>query len=124
MPLSSVPSRCMATEPLRVSVVFAPAARKVLHEDLVLQAGSTVKDALRACTLLQTLTNRELDEMTVSVWGRKEVLEHRLKDLDRLEICRPLKVDPKLARRQRFARQGSKSAGLFATRRPGAKAGY
>jgi len=33
-------------------------------------------------------------------------------------------VDPKVARRERFARQGAKTAGLFAKRRAGAKAGY
>jgi sulfur carrier protein len=47
-----------------------------------------------------------------------------LQDGDRLEIYRPLKVDPKVARRERFARQGAKTTGLFAKRRPGAKAGY
>jgi hypothetical protein len=36
---------------------------------------------------------------------------------DRLELYRPLLVDPKRARRERFARQGSRSAGLFARRR-------
>ena len=43
---------------------------------------------------------------------------------DRLEVYRPLTVDPKVARRQRFVRQGAKTAGLFAKKRPGAKAGY
>jgi hypothetical protein len=37
---------------------------------------------------------------------------------------RPLKVDPKEARRQRFVKQGTRGAGLFANRRPGAKPGY
>jgi len=43
---------------------------------------------------------------------------------DRLEVYRPLTVDPKVARRARFVRQGAKTAGLFANKRPGAKAGY
>jgi putative ubiquitin-RnfH superfamily antitoxin RatB of RatAB toxin-antitoxin module len=47
-----------------------------------------------------------------------------LVDGDRLEVYRPLTVDPKVARRQRFVRQGAKTAGLFAKKRPGAKAGY
>jgi len=41
-----------------------------------------------------------------------------------VEIWRPLRVDPKLARRERFGRQGARSAGLFAKRRPGSKPGY
>jgi sulfur carrier protein len=47
-----------------------------------------------------------------------------LQDGDRLEWLRPLQVDPKVARRERFKRQGAKTAGLFAQRRQGAKAGY
>ena len=47
-----------------------------------------------------------------------------LLDGDRLELLQPLKVDPKVARRERFVRQGAKSAGLFAKTQPGGKAGY
>jgi hypothetical protein len=43
---------------------------------------------------------------------------------DRLEICRGLRVDPKVARRERFVAQGARGSGLFASRRPGAKSGY
>jgi sulfur carrier protein len=51
-------------------------------------------------------------------------LNQVLKDGDRLEIYRPLLVDPKLARKQRFKRQGKGRTGLFARRRVGAVAGY
>jgi putative ubiquitin-RnfH superfamily antitoxin RatB of RatAB toxin-antitoxin module len=47
-----------------------------------------------------------------------------LRDGDRLELLRPLRVDPKVARRERFTGQGARSAGLFAKRRPNSKAGY
>jgi sulfur carrier protein len=43
---------------------------------------------------------------------------------DRVEVYRGLKVDPKVARRERFRSQGARAAGLFAKRRPGAKPGY
>ena len=43
---------------------------------------------------------------------------------DRVEVYRALKVDPKVARRERFAKQGARTTGLFASKRPGAKAGY
>jgi sulfur carrier protein len=47
-----------------------------------------------------------------------------LREGDRVEIYRALRVDPKEARRQRFAGQGAKTAGLFVKKRQGAKAGY
>ena len=43
---------------------------------------------------------------------------------DRIELYRPLKVDPKVARRQRFKRQGKGRTGLFANRKSGSTAGY
>ena len=41
-----------------------------------------------------------------------------------IELYRPLKVDPKVARRQRFKRQGKGRTGLFAKRKSGSAAGY
>ena len=58
------------------------------------------------------------------MWQVASDPSQRLRDRDRVEIARPLRVDPKLARRERFQRQGSRAAGLFAQRRPGAKPGY
>lgn len=58
------------------------------------------------------------------VWGRLLPGTQLLADGDRVELYQPLKVDPKKARRERFAKQGARSAGLFARRRPQSKAGY
>ena len=62
--------------------------------------------------------------LAVGIWGRKAGPLEVLRDNDRLEIYRPLTVDPKVARRERFRKQGSRATGLFASRRPGAKPGY
>jgi putative ubiquitin-RnfH superfamily antitoxin RatB of RatAB toxin-antitoxin module len=61
---------------------------------------------------------------TFGVWGRLVRGDHVLQAGDRLEIYRPLLVDPKVARRERFTKQGARATGLFAKKRPGAKAGY
>jgi sulfur carrier protein len=47
-----------------------------------------------------------------------------LRDQDRVEFYRGLRVDPKVARRERFSKQGARASGLFAKRRPGSKPGY
>jgi uncharacterized protein len=60
----------------------------------------------------------------LGIWGRRCSPQTGLQAGDRLEIYRPLKVDPKVARRERFKGQGARTAGLFARRRPGAKPGY
>ena len=60
----------------------------------------------------------------VGVWGRRCPLRQAVREGDRVEVYRPLVVDPKVARRERFRKQGARAAGLFAQRRPGAKPGY
>lgn len=109
---------------IAVEVVAAAGPRQVVQVPLLLPAGASVADALRAAQALPAFASLRLAEMTVGVWGRKQAGEHRLQAGDRVECCRPLLVDPKVARRERFAQQGARSTGLFARRRPGAKAGY
>lgn len=58
------------------------------------------------------------------VWGRVLPPEHVLQAGDRVEAYRPLLVDPKVARRERFAKQGARGAGLFSKKRDNAKPGY
>ena len=109
---------------LQLSVVYAPKAREWVEVKLSLPAPSTVLHALQQSGLL--LQFPEIDHLhaLLGVWGRRVKLDHHLRDLDRIEIYRPLRVDPKVARRERFARQGSRGAGLFVKKRVGAKAGY
>lgn len=92
----------MSVEVLRVEVVYSPAPRVVQRRQLDLPAGSTVADALAASGLVDAAT---LASLVVSVWCRPQPPEHRLRDRDRIELCRPLRVDPKEARRQRYRRQ-------------------
>jgi sulfur carrier protein len=103
---------------LRIDVVHSPGPRQVVEQAMTLPDGATVADALRSAGL-------EVPEGgEVGIWGRPARLTQALRDADRVEVARALRVDPKVARRERFRRQGSRAAGLFAGRRPGAKAGY
>jgi putative ubiquitin-RnfH superfamily antitoxin RatB of RatAB toxin-antitoxin module len=55
-------------------------------------------------------------KLQVSVWGRAAQADTALRDGDRIELTRALKVDPKVARRERFNAQGKRTAGLFSRR--------
>ncbi len=113
--------------PLKIDVLVSPAPRTVLERHLTLPLGSTVQQALQASGLLRDFPELELGNSALwvlGVWGRKTTPGHVLRDLDRVELYRPLMVDPKVARRERFQKQGTQRAGLFAKRREGAKAGY
>ena len=108
---------------MHIYVVQSLGPREVREVDLTLPAGATVKDALRQTGWLGA-DEAAWEGLSVGVWGRKCALEHVLRDRDRVEIYRLLTVDPKVARRERFQRQGARAAGLFNRRRPGGKPGY
>jgi putative ubiquitin-RnfH superfamily antitoxin RatB of RatAB toxin-antitoxin module len=115
----------MAAEPaIAVNVIFSPAPREVHEVVLQLASGCTVLQAVQASGLLQMYPSISLEHAIVGVWGRKVSLKQTLRENDRVEVYRPLRVDPKVARRERFARQGARTAGLFIKKRAGAKAGY
>jgi putative ubiquitin-RnfH superfamily antitoxin RatB of RatAB toxin-antitoxin module len=97
----------------------------VVHEEtLALPEGATAESAVRASGLPARFPALDWHALQPGVWGKAVAWSRRLKEGDRLELCRPLSVDPKVARRERFARQGARGTGLFAKRRNGSKAGY
>ena len=109
---------------LRLTVVYSPGPRQVRQWSLSLPIGTTVLHALAASGIQDTFPSLDLSVTGLGVWGREAEAGHLLRDGDRVEVYRTLRVDPKVARRERFRSQGARSAGLFAKRRPGAKQGY
>ena len=91
---------------LTVSVAYSPCAGEVDEVTLRLPTGATVADALRASGLQARHPSLTLDTLPVGIWGafcdRGAVVRNR----DRVELYRPLRVDPKEARRQRQRAQG------------------
>lgn len=115
----------MATEvTFAVTVVLAAGPRQVQIRHLQVQPGCTAASAVQQSGLLLPLPESDIAHLALGVWGRKASGQQLLRPDDRVELYRALQVDPKVARRERFAKQGAKSAGLFAKRRAGAKAGY
>ena len=109
---------------LRVQVLYSPAARQVVELSVTLPAGANVAQALEASGMLVRFPELVLPELSLGIWGRKTSLAQLLREHDRVEIYRPLTVDPKVARRERFAKQGARATSLFARKRAGAKPGY
>ena len=79
---------------ISVEIVHCPGERRIERLRLVLPDGSTLADALRAGGV-------ELGARTVAVWGRLGKPQQALREGDRIELLRPLQVDPKEARRLR-----------------------
>lgn len=99
---------------MRVTVVWALAPRTVQEVTLDLPDGTTVAQALEATGWNLQPRDTAPSGWAASVWGRRVSQEVPLREGDRLELTRPLRVDPKVARRERFQQQGTRAAGLFA----------
>lgn len=115
----------MASEHLiQITLVCSPQPRIVREIVMAVADGTTVHQALMRSELLAEYPELVVNGAQVGIWGRLVDQTQTLRDQDRIEIYRPLTVDPKVARRERFTKQGAKSAGLFSKKREGAKAGY
>ena len=109
---------------IQVTVVYSSAPRHTREWHLSLPVGSCVSQAVVQSGAPQEFVDLGSNALALGIWGKPCGANQVLKDNDRIEIYRPLRVDPKVARRERFSQQGAKRAGLFASKRVGSKAGY
>ena len=107
---------------LHVTVIYSPAPRVVQEWLAVVRQGSTVAQALAASGLAVAHPGLDLGAVEVGIWGCRVPTGHLVRNRDRVEIYRALRVDPKVARRERFREQGVRAAGLFATGKAGGRA--
>jgi hypothetical protein len=104
--LATAPGHADAAVFITVELAFGAAAQQVERLVLRLPAGATALDALRASGLGERLGPTRLDALTLGLWGRTCTPGTLLRDLDRLELLRPLLADPMEARRKRLRRDG------------------
>ncbi|HYE69922.1 MAG TPA: RnfH family protein [Aquabacterium sp.] len=98
------------TPEMAIELVFAESPQRLHRARLRLPPGATVADALRASGWRELLGAELVDGLRVGVWGRPCEPQAVLRDRDRIELYRPLQVDPKEARRQRYRRDGMRRA--------------
>jgi putative ubiquitin-RnfH superfamily antitoxin RatB of RatAB toxin-antitoxin module len=96
-----------AAATIRVELVWSPRAGDVRHAWLDVGAGWTIEQALRACPAFADQLP-QLADLPIGIWGRTRPLTTPLRERDRIEVLRPLTVDPKEARRQRYRARGER----------------
>jgi hypothetical protein len=90
----------MTDTPLSIEVCYAlPDEQTVIA--VALPAGATLRDAIDASGVLARHPEIDLAKQKVGVYGKLRPLDAELADHDRVEIYRPLIVDPKAARNRR-----------------------
>lgn len=87
---------------MHIEVTYAlPDHQHRVHLELL--EGAKVGDALAAVAKLSPFRELDLDARTFAVFGRRVEQDEEVHHGDRIDILRPLIVDPKEARRRRAA---------------------
>lgn len=84
---------------IEVEVVYALAERQELVA-VVMPSGATVAEAIEQSGIAKQFPEQDLSACKLGIWGRLVDRDHTLQDGDRIEIYRPLLIDPREARRQ------------------------
>lgn len=106
----------MTPELPAIEVVYASADRQRVV-GLPLTDGLTALAAVRASGLLEEFPELDPAKLTLGVWGRRVPGEERLRSGDRVEIYRPLRFDPRAARREAARASGHVVQGSKTRRR-------
>ena len=88
---------------LRVEVAFAGADHQTVVA-IQVAPGTTAAEAVRRSGILERHPDADPDRDGLGLFGRIVSPDRPVEDGDRIEIYRPLQVDPKEARRRRARR--------------------
>jgi putative ubiquitin-RnfH superfamily antitoxin RatB of RatAB toxin-antitoxin module len=93
---------------MKVAVVYAT-PRRQFWMTVELPDGATVSDAIARSTVLKQFPDVDLGRQKVGLFGKVTTLDAVLSDGDRIEIYRPLTVDPKTVKQK--TKPGKSDAG-------------
>ena len=83
----------------QVELIYIPINEEVIHFKYAYTQNMTVADLLQKSGLEKT--NPEVKDLKIGIFSKIVSLDTIIKPGDRLEIYRPLLIDPKEKRRQR-----------------------
>lgn len=87
---------------IHVEVAYALPDEQFL-ETLEVNDSASVMDAIQQSGLLDRFPDLDQRDMSIGIFSKPVTLDTGLQDGDRIEIYRPLTIDPKEARRLRAA---------------------
>jgi len=92
---------------MEVEVAYARPDRQRIVT-LQVPEGTTMSEAARLSGIDELFPEINLDEIDMGIFGKviKKPAEHELREGDRVELYRPLKIDPKQARLNRARKKG------------------
>ena len=94
----------MAGDEVAIEVAFATPEKQIVVP-LTIAAGITARDAVRQSRIAKKFPETDFESLQLGIWGHTVADDHVVADGDRVEIYRPLAIDPRDARRE-LALQG------------------
>ncbi|MBF0251851.1 MAG: RnfH family protein [Alphaproteobacteria bacterium] len=85
---------------MKVGVSYALPQRQIWL-DVEVDEGATVQDVIERSGILQQFPEIDLSTQKIGVFGQLAKLDQVLEEGDRVEIYRPITVDPKTVKRKR-----------------------
>lgn len=93
---------------INVTLVYATPTEQY-HYALRLPEKITLIEAVQASPLLQDCPELDLQSLSVGIWGESKAVDMMAKTGDRIEVYRPLLIDPKQARQEKVRRERLKA---------------
>ena len=87
-------------EPIMIEVIYALPHEQALHQ-LTVPIGTTAGQVVELLRIKEILSGVDLSHNKIGIFGKLVRPETVLRNRDRVEIYRPLTIDPKEARRRR-----------------------
>lgn len=95
-----------AVKLIQVTVAYATPQRQ-LELPVELPANCTAALAIRRSGILESFPELDLADIQIGIFAKKVLLDASLRQGDRIEIYRPLLIDPKQARLRRVSNKGN-----------------
>ena len=100
---------------MRVELAYVDPSREVLI-GFDVSSGSTVLDCVEQSGLFRLVPDLRHARLGLAVFGRRVEPVDTVSEGDRIEVLRPLEIDPKEARRLRALRSGGARPGAVRAR--------
>jgi putative ubiquitin-RnfH superfamily antitoxin RatB of RatAB toxin-antitoxin module len=88
-----------SAESITVELAYCTAERQILLEYRV-PDGTTIGEAIDLSGIAETIAEIDIATLETGIWGKPFNRSHRVVASDRIELYRPLQIDPRDARRE------------------------
>ena len=98
--VSSAERKCCMSNDIQVSVVYVAGDGTSFNVNVTINGTATVRDALVTSGFLNQYPHMAIETLSLGIYSLRKTPDDLLHDKDRIEIYRPLLIDPMARRRK------------------------